>query len=244
MNTYLVTGASRGIGLATTLILLENGHQVIGTYNGNSEKAAKLEKSNKNLQMVQLDLVEYSSVDKLVSNIKNRLDGIVNSAGIFEEVDFNSYKYDALELNFKVNAFSPLYLVSKLQGQLKDGSSIVNISSTDSKVGSTSGMGYAASKATVESLTRSLSLCLAQRDIRVNAIAPGWIGDGMQAPREVLEIAKSYNPLNKLGDYGDIANIIEFLLSEKSAYINGTVISADGGDESKSYVLDQESRIA
>ncbi len=243
MKTYLVTGVSRGIGMATALNLLNGGNKVIGTYNKNKEQADELEKAHDNLQTIQVDLSSYESIDKLVNEFSDKLDGIVNAAGIFEEVNFNSFNEASLERNFKVNAFAPVYLVQKLQGRFNPEASIVNISSTDSKVGSESGIGYAASKAAVESFTKSLSLCLAPKQIRVNAIAPGWIGDGMQAPEELLKIAKDYNPLNKLGKYEDIANIVEFLLSDKSAYMNGAVISADGGDESKNYVLDQESKL-
>lgn len=171
------------------------------------------------------------------------LDGIVNCAGVFEEVDFAQFDTKAFEKNFKVNAFAPVYLVSKLATKLNIGASIVNISSTDATTGAYTGFGYSASKAAISNLTLSMANLLAGRKIRVNALAPGWIGDGMQSPAELLRIAASYNPLGRVGAYEEIANIVQFLLSDKSTYVNGTVINVDGGDSAKSYVLEQESNL-
>jgi len=244
MKTYLVTGASRGIGMAVAKQLLAQGHTVWGTYFSGEDIAHQMETDNQNLNMVQVDLANYESIDALAVRLDPvTFNGIVNSAGIFEEVDFNDFDIKALEKNFQVNAFAPVYLVSKLSHKLTDGSAIVNISSTDAVVGSNVGMGYSASKAAISNLTLSLANVLAPRKIRVNAIAPGWIGDGMQAPQELLDLAADYNPLKKLGKYEDMANLILFLLSDQAAYVNGTVITADGGDMAKNYILSKETEL-
>lgn len=242
MKTFIVTGASRGIGKATAEKLLQDGHRVIGTYKANKDGAPE---KRDNLTVYHLDLSDYTNIDKFVSEVGDiMLDGIVNSAGLFEEVDFAKLDVIALEKNFKVNAFAPVYLVSKLQNNLKDGSAIVNISSTDALVGSYLGIGYSASKAAISNFTLSLANILAPRRIRVNGIAPGWIGDGMRAPDELLKLAADYNPLKRLGTYMDVANLVSYLLSDDAAYVNGTVIAADGGDLAKSYILEKESELS
>lgn len=244
MKTVLVTGASRGIGKATAEALLAKGFKVHGTYNSNSQMANEMQKSSDNLSMHHVNLADYKTIDELVEKMGNeQFDGIVNSAGVFEEVDFENLDIEAFENNFRVNAFAPFYLVQKLRNNLNSGASIVNISSTDAYLGSYVGTGYSASKAAISNLTQSLALLLSPKKIRVNAIAPGWIGDGMQAPEELLKIAADYNPLKRTGSYKDMANLICYLLSDEAAYVNGTTINADGGDIAKSYILEKESEL-
>ncbi len=246
MKTYLVTGVSRGIGKATAETLLKRGHFVYGTYNSNKESAESLKKLSDNVKVktFQVDLTEYKNIDQLVEQLKNvKFDGIVNSAGIFEEVEFENFDIVAFEKNFRVNAYAPFYLVNKLRNNLNDGSAIVNISSTDAMVGSYVGLSYSASKAALINLTQSLANQLAHRKIRANAVAPGWIGDGMRAPQELLKLAADYNPLKRTGTYEDMANLICFLLSDEAAYVNGTTVVADGGDMAKNYILEKESEL-
>ncbi len=244
MKYYLVTGASRGIGKAAAQLLLQNGDFVYGTYNTNRDSAEKLKEVSENVELYPCDLSKYAEIDDFAEKLKSKkLDGIVNSAGVFEEVDFNNFDPASFEKNFKINAFAPLYLVQKLQNQLNENSSIVNISSTDENTGSYTGIGYSASKAAISNVTKSLALILSLKKIRVNAIAPGWIGDGMKAPDELLKLAADYNPLKRNGTYEELADLVSYLLSDKSSYVNGTIIVADGGDMTKSYILEKESEL-
>ena len=244
MKNILVTGASRGIGNATASVLLERGFHVYAAYGSNLSGLDNLRHVSAEYTPVQVDLSDYASIDACVEKLVDvRLDGVVNAAGIFEEVNFDAFDIAAFERNFRVNAFGPTYLVQRLQLNLNDGSAIVNVSSTDAYTGSYAGLSYAASKAAISNLTQSLALLLASRRIRVNAIAPGWIGDGMQAPEALLQLAADYNPLKRVGAYEDMAKLICYLLSEESAYVNGTTITADGGDMAKNYILEKESEL-
>jgi len=244
MKKYLVTGVSRGLGLAVAELLLKDGHTVYGTYNSNAEPANTLAEKFQNLSVLKLDLSDQTSISTLVSTLKEvQLDGIVNCAGIFQDIDFEDLDTEAFENTFKVNAFAPLYVVNGLKNNLVDGASIVNIASNDAFVGSIVGIAYSASKATLISITKSLANILAKQKIRVNAVAPGWMGDGMQAPPELLKIAQEQNPLRKIGTYEEIANVVTFLLSDKSSYVNGETITVDGGDMATNYILQQEAEL-
>lgn len=244
MKRYLVTGASSGIGLATAKMLIESGNFVYGTYFSNKQIVKTLEGSINNIKMLQVDLTSYQSISDLAKQLVDiQLDGIVNSAGVFSEISFEQFDIEAFEKNFKINTFAPVYLVSLLQHNLNDKASIVNVSSTDAMVGSNAGMGYSASKAALSNISLGLANTLAHRNIRVNAVAPGWIGSGMDSPQQLLDIAADFNPLKRVGTYEEIANVICFLLSDKASYINGTIVVADGGDMSKNFVLEQETKI-
>lgn len=244
MKTYLVTGVSRGLGRAVAELLLEKGCQVYGTYNTGSEKADELAKNFDNLLLNELNLSNQDDVTSYISSLKDvKFDGIVNSAGVFMDIDFNNFDPTAFEETFRVNLFSPLYLINGLKENLNDNASVVNIASNDAFVGSIAGIAYSASKAAVISITKSLANILSNKKIRVNAVAPGWMGDGMQAPKELLKIAKDLNPLKKIGGYKEVANVVTFLLSDEASYINGETITVDGGDMATSYILQKEAEL-
>ena len=244
MKTYLVTGVSRGLGQAIAKLLLEDGNKVYGTYNTNKDAAQQLSTEFQKLSLHKLDLQSRQEVLDFIASLKDvELDGIVNSAGVFLDIDFKNFDEQAFEDTFRVNVFSPLYMVNGLSSNLKNGASVVNISSNDAFVGSIAGIAYSASKAAVISLTKSLANILADRKIRVNAVAPGWMGDGMQAPQELLELAKELNPLKKIGSYEEVAKTVLFLLSDDASYINGETITVDGGDMATSYILQKEAEL-
>ncbi len=244
MKKYLVTGVSRGLGMAVAELLLKDGNKVYGTFNSNPESANTLAEKYENLSLLKVDLSDQTSIETLVTTLKKvQLDGIVNCAGIFQDIDFNNLDAELFENTFKVNAYAPLYIVNGLKNNLVDGASIVNIASNDAFVGSIVGIAYSASKATLISITKSLANILAKRSMRVNAVAPGWMGDGMQAPPELLKIAKEQNPLKKIGSYEEIANVVTFLLSDKASYVNGETITVDGGDMATNYILQQEAML-
>jgi NAD(P)-dependent dehydrogenase (short-subunit alcohol dehydrogenase family) len=241
MKTYLVTGASRGIGAAAAKMLLEAENTVYGTFNSNQAAADTLAAAHENFHPVQADFTKQDSVAGVAKSLGSvRLDGIVNSAGIFLDTDFANFDATGFEATFRVNAFTPFYLVQALQSNLRDEGSIVNISATDAMTGSISGIAYGASKAALINLTQSLTNVLAPRKIRSNALALGWVGDGMQSPEGLLKLAADYTPLKRNATYKEVAQVILFLLSDQSSYINGAVIPVDGGDMATNYILQKE----
>jgi NAD(P)-dependent dehydrogenase (short-subunit alcohol dehydrogenase family) len=244
MRTYLVTGISRGLGQEIATQLLELGHMVYGTYNTNEEAAIELSKKFEHLSIAKVDMANIDSVSAYIAQLNDlKLNGIINCAGVFLDIDFNDFDSKLFEDTFRVNLFSPLYIVNGLAPNLVDNASIVNIASNDAFVGSIAGIAYSASKASLISITKSLANILADKKVRVNAVAPGWMGDGMQAPKELLKIAKELNPLKKIGSYKEVADVVLFLLSDKASYINGETITVDGGDMATSYILQKEAEL-
>ncbi len=240
-RNILVTGVSRGMGMATARLLVAEGAFVYGIYNSNEEVAKKLKTELKNLEIFQCDLADRAQIHGLIEKLKGiQFHGLVNCAGAFMPIEFDNFDVATWDKTLAINLNAPLLLVNGLRDNLVDGASIVNISSTDAMGGSITGVAYSASKAALLNLTQSLANILAPRKIRANAIAPGWIGDGMQAPPELLKEAAAYNLLGRVGKYEEIAEIVNFLLSDKSSYVNGTMIVADGGDSATSYTLRKE----
>jgi NAD(P)-dependent dehydrogenase (short-subunit alcohol dehydrogenase family) len=244
MKTYLVTGVSRGLGNAVAKLLLEQGHRVHGTYLSGEKSAEELAHKYENLSISKVDLGRQADIEAYLQSLRDEsFDGIVNAAGVFLDIDFNDFDKKAFEDTFRINTFAPLYLVQGLQEQIKDRGSIVNIASNDAFVGSIVGVAYSASKASLINITQSLANILAPRKIRANVVAPGWMGDGMQAPSELLELAKDYNPLKHIGSYEEIAHTVLFLLSDDASYVNGTTLTVDGGDMATNYILQKEAEL-
>jgi len=244
MKNILVTGISRGMGEATAKLLVKEGLFVYGVYNTNKEKAEKLKKELKNIEIFQCDFSKREDTKALIQKLKDvRLQGIVNSAAVFIPADFEDFDMGVWEKTFEINLNAPLLLIQGLKNNIEKSASIVNISSTDGMIGAVSGIAYAASKAALINLSQSLANVLAKRGIRTNVIAPGWIGDGMRSPEELLKEAAGLNPLKRTGTYDEIAQVVSFLLSDKSSYINGSVITVDGGANATTYILQKEAEI-
>lgn len=241
MKNILVTGISRGMGKATARVLVKEGYVVYGIYNTQKEEAEKLKDELKNIEIFQCDFSNRKNTEALVQTLKKfRFSGIVNNAGVVMLMDFDSFDMKEWDKTFEINLIAPLLLVQGLKENLEEGASIINISSIDGLTGGITGIAYSASKAALINLTQSLANILASKKIRVNAIAPGWIGDAMQAPQEILKEAALFNPLGRVGTYEEIAHTISFLLSEKSGYINGTTLIVDGGESATTYLLRKE----
>ena len=232
------------MGEATARLLVQKGYFVYGVYNTNKTEADALVAELKNIKVFQCDFSDRGNTGRLLKELSGVLfDGIVNSAGVFIPIEFNSLNMNDWDKTIEINFNAPFLIAHGLKDQLNEGASIVNISSVDGMVGSVSGIAYAASKAALLNLTKSLATLLAKKKIRVNAIAPGWIGDGMQAPPELLKEAAQINPLKRNGTYEEIAQLILFLLTDWSSYVNGTTITIDGGDSATTGIYLKEAEM-
>ena len=135
---------------------------------------------------------------------------------------------------------APLLLTFGLRNNLTKNASVVTITSTDAYYAAYDDIGYAASKAGLISITKSMAAALAGKNIRVNAIAPGWVDTDMAESANVNEFAHFQTPLGRNATTQEIANIVEFLVSPKSSFVNASVITVDGGYSSVDYVIKKE----
>lgn len=235
----IVTGASKGIGAAIALQLAQEGYQLVINYNGNQQKAEAVKGLCEKYQtaiVVQADVAKSEDAKRLCDTALEtfgRIDVLVNNAGItkdnlllrMSESDFD----DVLSTNLK-GTFLMCKNVSKIMMKQRSGS-IINISSVVGISGNAGQANYAASKAGIIGLTKSLAKEFASRNIRVNAVAPGFIKSDMtdQLDQEIIANLSAQIPMKRLGDPQDIANTVAFLVSEKSSYLTGQVICVDGG---------------
>jgi NAD(P)-dependent dehydrogenase (short-subunit alcohol dehydrogenase family) len=228
MKTVLVTGSTRGIGKAIALELVKAGYEVHGTYNASKDEADKLH-SEHGIVFHQADLAKRDDTLRLVKELSGLdLYAVVNNAGIWEMDKPMDMNYATWDRTIEVNLTAPLILSTALAKQMKSGSSIVNISSTDGMTGGYDGLSYSASKAGLISITKSLGNTLGTKGVRVNAIAPGWVNTEMVTD-EIAETSSVSIPLGRHAKPEEIATVVEFLISDKASYINGETIVVDGG---------------
>ena len=242
MKTILVTGGTRGIGRAITKKLLSEGHKVFAVYKESTKQANELaEKYGDQVAILQANLADKEQVSQLIENLKDtQFDGIVNNAGIVYLTKWEDFNFDEWEETLAVNLTAPIKLVHGLRNNLKDGGAVVNIASVDGFCAAFDTVAYAASKAALISVTKSLAAILGSRGVRVNAIAPGWVETEMTADTMPDE-SKELTPLKRNAKPEEVANVASFLLSEQSSFVSGTTVTVDGGLTVVDYTLYKES---
>ncbi len=239
-KTALITGASRGIGRAIALELGKQGANIVVNYAGSKERADQVVEELKDMGVraisVQADVADEKSVKSLVKTSLEEfgsIDVLVNNAGItkdnllmrMKESEFT----DVIDTNLK-GTFLCTKAVTRLMMKQRSGS-IINVASIVGVSGNPGQANYVAAKAGVIGLTKSVALELATRNIRVNAVAPGFIKTDMtdQLTKEQKENTLKMIPLEMLGEPEDVAKVVRFLASEDAKYLTGQTIHVDGG---------------
>lgn len=247
MKNILITGISKGIGRTIAHHFHKLGYTVYGGYKWSpiykeeEPLAESLKAELPNLTVLPFDLADRDLLEQLIQRLKGvQLDAIVNNAGEFMSNNFANFSLETWDRSIAVNMTAPLLLTLGLRDNLTENASIVNIASTDAYYAAYDDIGYAASKAGLISVTKSMAAALADRNVRVNAVAPGWVDTEMSENANVSEFAHFQTPLGRNATTQEIANVVEFLVSPKSSFINASVITADGGYSSVDYVIKKE----
>lgn len=239
-KTALITGASKGIGKGIAEKLAIHGANVAFTYLSSVEKGMMLEqdlqKYGTKVKGYQSDASDFKAAESLINHVVNDfggLDIVVNNAGItrdgllmrMSEENFNDVIRTNLNSVFNITKACQRQMLKQRSG------SIINMSSVVGLKGNAGQANYAASKAGIIGFTKSIALELGSRNIRCNAIAPGFIETEMTAvlAEETIKQWRESIPMKRGGTPDDIANCVVFLASDLSSYITGQVIQVDGG---------------
>lgn len=236
----LVTGAARGIGSEIAKVLAKNGATVLINYCGSKNKAEEVVEQIRNeggkASAYQCDVSDYQASEQMVKDILGeykKVDILVNNAGITRDnlvMKMTEEEFDrVIDTNLK-GTFHMIRHLSRNFIKQRSGK-IVNISSISGLIGNAGQVNYAASKAGVIGMTKSVARELASRGICVNAVAPGFIDTEMTQviPEDAKKSLLSNIPMGRMGTTKDVADLVLFLCSSCSDYMTGQVISVDGG---------------
>ncbi len=235
----IITGSTRGIGKGIAEVFAKEGAQIAFTYAGSVEKAQALEEDLSKITKVkgyQSDASDFEAAQELVDAVIaefGTVDILVNNAGITRDNLLLRMSKEDFDTVIKVNldsVFNMTKAVTKTMMKAKAGS-IINMTSVVGVKGNAGQANYAASKAGVIGFTKSVALELGSRNIRCNAIAPGFIETEMTAALDEKTVQgwRDGIPLKRGGQPEDVANACVFLASNNASYITGQVLNVDGG---------------
>ena len=239
-KTALITGGSRGIGKGIAMEFAKQGANIAFTFNASVEAANALEKELESFGVkakgYQSNAADFDAAQELAKNVLDKfgsIDILINNAGITKDNLLMRISEDDFDKVIEVNLKSVFNLTKAvIRPMMKQrAGSIINMSSVVGLKGNAGQANYAASKAGILGFTKSVALELGSRNIRCNAIAPGFIETEMTDkldPKTVDEWRKGV-PLKRGGTPEDIANACVFLASDMSSYITGQTLSVDGG---------------
>jgi len=239
-KVIIVTGAGRGIGQAMATVFAQNGALVYATdiREGSVEEWCQVinDTVNGEVRSLYFNISSEKEAKEAVMQVKKacgHIDGLVNNAGVeFNEL-IGMISYENMEKMFSVNVYGTinmLQIVSRIMGRQKRGGSIVNIASMTALRGNKGQLVYSATKGAVISLTKSAAKELAEKKIRVNAIAPGLTNTDMmrQVSSEKLQSRINNICMGRLAEPEDIAKACMFMISDLSCYVSGQVLTVDG----------------
>ncbi len=235
MKNYLVTGGSAGIGRAVIKELINSNHKVINL------DISKPSEVLENETFIQLDLSDYRNIAKYIpADIDYH--GVFLNVGIHRSGTIFSQSFDDIENIISINLLSNIAVIKALENNLAKGCSIVFNGSDQSLLAKQHSFGYGMTKGAIGQITKSLALDLASRNIRVNTVCPGTTDTPLYrnaidnyakksgTPLAEVEKAEANEfPIGRIATAEEIANVVIFLLSEKSAYMTGSLIPVDGG---------------
>ena len=239
-KTVLITGSSSGIGKEIARVLAKD-YDVILHYNNGYESAKLLKeeldkKYNRDYLMVKCDLSKEEEIDNMLTIIYDRynsIDILINNAGIAIDTLFEDKIKDNFMKTLDINLIAPFLLCKKIGPKMKENKYgvIINISSTNGiDTSYIESLDYDASKAGLISLSKNLANYFAPY-VRVNTICPGWVNTEMnkELDKDFIKNEEDKILLGRFANPEEIANLIEFLISDKASYINNSIIRIDGG---------------
>ncbi|MDD2494817.1 MAG: 3-oxoacyl-[acyl-carrier-protein] reductase [Tissierellia bacterium] len=240
MKTAIITGASKGIGAVIAKRLNELGYNLILNYRNSTAAMDELinsftNKDTKNI-IVQCDISNFDDAKNLIDTAYNNfktVDVLINNAGVTKDNILPMMAEDEFDVVINTNlkgSFNCSRHIAKKMMKQKCGR-IINISSVVGLMGNSGQVNYSASKAGIIGMTKSMAREMARKNILVNAIAPGFIQTEMTdiLPVDVKNEMLKNIPLQRFGSPSDIADAVEFLISDKASYITGQVLSVNGG---------------
>lgn len=239
-KVVVITGGTRGIGDAISIDMLEQGDTVIALAKDKINNKKWIRDKNENgfskAFIYDCDVSNYEDCKEAISDIRNKhgkIDILINNAGITRDCTFCNMKKESWDEVLNVN-LSSLYNVTRpiIDIMIKNNyGRIINISSISGQRGQFGQVNYAAVKAGVHGFTKALALEVAKYNITVNTVSPGFINTEMvkKIPKNILSNIISKIPIGRLGNVDEVSNLVQFLSSDKSAYITRADFSINGG---------------
>jgi 3-oxoacyl-[acyl-carrier protein] reductase len=241
-KTALVTGGSRGIGRASALALGQAGARVLVHYS-NSEREAdavvgEIRQAGGKADKVQSDLSRadgaHALAKQVLAMVGDRLDILVANAGVAKSAVIEETTVEDFDNLFAVNVRAPFFLVQQLLPVLREGSSVIFVSSLAARASVGTISAYAATKGAIDTMVKHFAAALGPRGIRVNAVAPGIVGTDMSSFAKT-EAGRDYTlglqALKRIAQADDIAPVVVFLASDGARWIAGDIIHVDGGSK-------------
>lgn len=232
-GTYLITGAASGIGKEVVKLLLKSSNRVLAVDKDNDKLNLLINELNSGwLDVIQGDITLSETRDQILA-YNQKFDGVVNCAGIIKLIPFRFIREENLTYLDRNNYEAPIILNSSLlkKGKVKQGGSIVFLSSIMSIISTQTNAVYTGTKAALAAVTKTIALEVAPMNIRVNSVSPGFVNTPMLDYIKLqtdIRVAEANHPLG-FGEPEDVANAILFLLSKAARWITGTNLIIDGG---------------